>query len=58
LQFENGVWLCGDPAVAGVKDDFLDTQRQCQEIFLQDCQSVPLFSRLLCTVYRIFSPLF
>jgi cardiolipin synthase len=58
LQFENGVWLCGDPAVGAVKDDFLDTQRQCQEILLQDCQSVPLGIRLLHTVYRIFSPLF
>lgn len=22
LQFENGVWLCGDPAVLSVRDDF------------------------------------
>ena len=25
LQFENGVWMCGTPAVAGVRDDFLST---------------------------------
>lgn len=58
LQFENGVWLCGDPAVISVRDDFLESQRHCQEITQQDCDRVSMFTRLKQSVYRIFSPLF
>lgn len=58
LQFENGVWLCGDPAVLAVRDDFLQTMEQCQEMTLDDFNSVPLHRRLLSAVYRLFSPLF
>lgn len=39
LQFENGVWLCGDPAVLSVRDDFLQTLEVCQEITLADCRT-------------------
>lgn len=58
LQFENGVWLCGDPSVIAVRDDFLQTMEHCQEISLEDCRNVPPFRRLLCSIYRLFSPLF
>ena len=58
LQFENGVWLCGDPAVFAVRDDFLLTLEVSQEITLDDCRTLPLFQRLLRSIYRLFSPLF
>lgn len=58
LQFENGVWLCGDPAVLAVRDDFLHTLEVCQEITLDDERKLPLFSRLLRSIYRLFAPLF
>ena len=58
LQFENGVWLCGDPAVLSVRDDFLQTLEVCQEITLADCRTLPLFRRLLQSIYRLFAPLF
>lgn len=58
LQFENGVWLCGDPSVLSVRDDFLDTLKQCREIELLDCQRISLFGRLRNSVYRLFAPLF
>lgn len=58
LQFENGVWLCGDPAVLSVRDDFLQTLEVCQEITLADCRTLPLFHRLLQSIYRLFAPLF
>ena len=58
LQFENGVWLCGDPAVLAVRDDFLHTLEVCQEITLDDERTLPLFSRLLRSIYRLFAPLF
>ena len=58
LQFENGVWLCGDPSVIAVRDDFLDAQRHCQEITQSDCDAVSPVVRLKQAVYRLFSPLF
>ena len=58
LQFENGVWLCGDPAVFAVRDDFLLTLEVCQEITLDDGRTLSLFQRLLRSIYRLFSPLF
>ncbi len=58
LQFENGVWLCGDPAVVAVRDDFLEAQRHCQEIAMSDCENLSFFTKLKQSVYRMFSPLF
>lgn len=58
LQFENGVWMCGDPSVLAVKEDFLQTLAVCQEITLADCYSRSAFTRLFHSVYRLFSPLF
>ena len=58
LQFENGVWLCGDPAVLSVRDDFLQTMEVCQEITLGDCRTRSFPRRIVQTVYRLFAPLF
>lgn len=58
LQFENGVWLCGSPAVFSVRDDFLQTMEVCQEITLDDCRTRSLPKRVLQAIYRIFAPLF
>ena len=58
LQFENGVWLCGDPAVLSVRDDFLQTMEVCQEITLDDCRTLSFPRRIVQTVYRLFAPLF
>ena len=58
LQFENGVWLCGDPAVFHLRDDFLQTLEVSQEITLDDGRTLSLFQRLLRSIYRLFSPLF
>ncbi len=58
LQFENGVWLCGDPAVFAVRDDFLLTLEVCQEITLDDSRTLPCSSGSLRSIYRLFSPCF
>lgn len=58
LQFENGVWLCGSPAVADVKADFLQTMALSQEITLTDCSHCSPLTKLLRSIYRLFSPLF
>lgn len=58
LQFENGVWLCGDPSVLAVRDDFLTTLERCQEITPHDCKKIPWIRYLMCSLYRLFSPVF
>lgn len=58
LQFENGVWLCGTDTVEAVRDDFLETIPLCQEITLDDCRTKGVWSRLLTSLYRLFSSLF
>lgn len=58
LQYENGVWLCGDPSVLALRDDFLKTLPLCKEIHLEDCLRVSFPTRLLRSLLRIFSPLF
>jgi len=58
LQFENGVWLCGTDSVEAVRDDFLESIPQCQEITLDDCRTQRPAKRLLTSLYRLFSPLF
>lgn len=57
LHFEDGVWLCGAPAVLDVKRDFLDTLAVCQEITLAQCRERSMLRRLLRAVLRVFAPL-
>ena len=57
LQFEDGVWLCGDPAVLEIKADFLETMEKSEEITLERARD-HYFPRLLFrAVLRIFAPL-
>ena len=57
LQYENGVFLCGSPTVEAVEEDFLAAAARSQEITPEDCRrSLPY--RLLCAIFRLFSPLF
>ena len=58
LQFENGVWLWGDPAVEAIRDDVLDTLAQSREILRRDMEKVPLFTRIMNVFYRLFAPTF
>ena len=57
LHFEDGVWLCGDPTVLAVKEDFLTTQGKSQEITLKDAESRSFPRQLLRAVLRMFAPL-
>ena len=57
LHFEDGVWLCRDPAVLDIKRDFLATQAKSMEITLKQCQDQPWPRRLLRAVLRVFAPL-
>lgn len=57
LQFENGTWLCGTPTVSAIREDFLASIASCREITLEDCNSVSLYTRIVRSILRIFSPL-
>ncbi len=57
LQFENGVWLCGDPVVLDVKADFLATLEKSQEVTLAEAQDHYFPRLLLRSVLRVFAPM-
>ncbi len=57
LHFENGVFLCDNPAVMEIKEDFLSTLEQCRQITLEQCMAVPWYRKALRTVLRVFAPL-
>lgn len=57
LHFENGVWLCGDPSVKAIRQDFVSTLERCEEITLDWCKELPWYRRAFRSVLRIFAPL-
>ena len=57
LHFEDGVWLCDDPAVLQIKADFLSTLEQCHQVTLEECQALPWWRKAARAVLRIFAPL-
>lgn len=56
LHFECGAWLYNTTAVMELKQDFLNTQAECQPITLKDCTPNP-FMRLFQDILRLFAPL-
>lgn len=57
LHFENGVWMCGAPCVMDIKQDFLQTLEQCEQVTLQRCRAHSPVRQLLRAVLRILAPL-
>lgn len=56
LHFECGTWLYGSTAVKEIKEDFINTLSECQQITLKDCNTnVPM--RLFQDILRLFAPL-
>lgn len=56
LHFECGVWMYETDAVMEVKDDFLQTLEECQQITAKDCKcSLPL--RVFQDFMRLIAPL-
>ena len=56
LHFECGAWLYDTTAVMELKEDFLQTQDECQQITLKDCNPRPSM-RLFQDILRLFAPL-
>lgn len=57
LHFECGVWLYRTQSILEVKEDFMKTLEQCQQITLERCRSVKWTIRLGRIVLRAFAPL-
>lgn len=56
LHFECGVWMSGSSAVLQIKEDFLDTLKDCQQISLEECRGNPV-TRLFQDLLRLVAPL-
>lgn len=57
LHFECAVWLYKSECISNIKEDFLKTLDECEEVTYDDCLSVNFFVRLLRAVLKLFSPL-
>ncbi len=56
LHFECGVCMYETSSVAEVRDDFLKTLDECQEITPRDCKNNPI-RRAIQNIMRVFAPL-
>ena len=55
-HFENGVWIYNDDVILDMKKDFIDTIEK--SIFMNEVnQKNTIFSRIIRTIVRVFSPL-
>ena len=57
LHFECAAWLYRCSCIEKMREDFLRTQAQSQEVTLADCQRVGAPTRLCQSVLRVFAPL-
>ena len=56
LHFECGVLMCETNAIKEIKDDFVKTVENCQQISLKDCKT-KRFTRFFEEILRFFAPL-
>lgn len=57
LHFECGVWLYGCRSLLAMRDDFLATLEQCQEVTLKELNSIGLHRKAAGWLLRLFAPL-
>lgn len=57
LHFECGVWMYQSSAVVQVKEDIMDTLKECEEITMEFCRKRPAVIRTFLGVLKIFTPL-
>lgn len=57
LHFECGVWMYQSLAVTQVKEDIMDTLKDCEEITMEFCRNRPAVIRTFLGVLKIFAPL-
>lgn len=57
LHHENGVFLANDQSVLAIKEDFLKTLEQCEEIRYDQWKKRPLGQKIVQGILRVLSPL-
>lgn len=57
LHFECGVWMYRSSTVMQVKEDILETLKECEEITREFCRKRPAVIRTMLGVLKIFTPL-
>ncbi|WP_051412090.1 cardiolipin synthase [Halonatronum saccharophilum] len=57
LHFECGVWMYNSSAIAEMKEDFLNTLKECKEITIEDFNDTRWYEALGRSVLRVFAPL-
>jgi cardiolipin synthase len=57
LHYECGVWLYRSSTVLDIRNDFLKTQAQSQEVALEDATHLDWAKRLYRSVLRVLAPL-
>ena len=57
LHYENGVWICGSPVLADIKNDIMDTFDISEEIQLEAWSHRPLRIKIIQAVLRLFAVL-
>ena len=58
LHFENGVWICGHPVLAKIKEDMIETFAVSEEILLKEWNARPWYQKGIEEFLRIFAVLF
>ncbi|HEX3010831.1 MAG TPA: cardiolipin synthase [Syntrophomonadaceae bacterium] len=57
LHFECGVWLYQCTSIFDIKNDFLNTLKNCREITAADMEAIKWYRALICSILRAFAPL-
>jgi cardiolipin synthase len=57
LNYECGVWMYRSRAVGQIRDSFLNVQKECQEVELEQATRLDWFKRLYRSILRMFAPL-
>lgn len=57
LHFECGVLMYRSSIIKDMKQDYLDTLKECVEVTLQDCRKTPMIVRLMQAILNLFAPM-
>lgn len=57
LHFECAAWMYRCECIPDIKNDYLETLKQCQEITYSDCIHISIFRRIARAVLRLFAPM-
>ncbi len=58
LHFENAVWMYKCNAIQDMRDDYLETLKECREITISEIKSWPWHKKVWQAILRIFAPMF